>query len=63
MKQYYDRSFHSPSSAVYGQKYHEPLVDAALCADPLPFLCYDPPGGHGDGSVCGDGYVEILPIG
>jgi hypothetical protein len=52
MKQYYDRSSDSPSSAVYGQEYQEPLFGATLCADPTPFLWYDQAGGHRDGSVC-----------
>jgi hypothetical protein len=65
MLQYYDRSFHSPSSVVYGQQYRlnpQPLVAETFCAFPLPFVFFAPSVGHGDSLVLGDGSVEILLI-
>jgi hypothetical protein len=56
MLQYYDRSFHSPSSAVYGQQYllnPQPLVAETFCAVPPPFVSFAPSVGHGDGLVWG----------
>jgi hypothetical protein len=60
MLQYYDRSFHSLRSAVYGQQYHESLVAETFCAVLPRFVSFAPSVGHGDGSVWGDGNVEIL---
>jgi len=54
MSQYYDRSFYSPSSVVYGQQYPlnpEPLVAETFCPVPPPFVPFAPPVGHGDGLV------------
>jgi hypothetical protein len=65
MLQYYDRSFHSPGSVVYGQQYRlnpQPLVAETISALPSPYVSFAPSVSHGDGSVLGDGNVEILLI-
>jgi hypothetical protein len=56
MLQYYDRSFHSPSRAVYGQQYLlnlQPLVAETFCAVSPLFISFAPLVGHGDGLVWG----------
>jgi hypothetical protein len=65
MLQYYDRFFHSPSSAEYGPQYRlnpQPLVAEAFCMLPPPFVSFAPSVGQADALVLGDGSVEIFLI-
>jgi hypothetical protein len=55
MFQYYDRSFYSPSSAVYGQYLlnPQPLVAETFGAVSLPLVSFAPLVGYGGGLVWG----------